>query len=103
MKTIKLLLPVAALFISAIAFGQRNNANRPDKQHAKTYQSTDRRETARVNGSVNANEHANVNAQRNANENSVLNGTTVTTRTKYKVKQKSTVADKRKYGSKKKD
>jgi hypothetical protein len=103
MKTIKILLPVAAMLISAIAFGQRNNGNRVEKQHSKVYKSnTDRRESARVNGAVNANEHANANAQRNANENSVLNGTTTTTKTKYKVKHKSTDADKRKYGTRKK-
>jgi hypothetical protein len=104
MKTIKFLLPVAAMFVSAIAFGQKSNQNRMEKQNAKAYHSsTDRRETARVNGAVNANEHANANAQRNANENSVLNGTTTTTKTKYKVKNKRTDADKRKYGNKKKD
>ena len=103
MKTKKILLPLAALFFSAIAFGQRNNPNRSEKQHVKTAQTIDRRETARVNGSVNANEHANVREQQNANQNSVLNGTTTTTKTKHKVKYKKQDADKRKYGTKKKD
>ena len=100
----KFLLPVAAMFISAIAFGQRSNGNRLDKQHTKVYKSnTESRESARVNGAVNANEHANVKAQQNANENSVLNGTTTRAKTKYKVKQKLNDADKRKYGTRKKD
>jgi hypothetical protein len=104
MKTIKFLLPVAALFISAIAFGQKANTHRVEKLNSKTYKSSaDRRESARVNGVTNANEHANANAQRNANENSVLNGTTTTAKTKYKVKNKRTDADKRKYGTRKKN
>ena len=104
MKTIKILLPVAALFVSAVAFGQKNSNHRLEKQNARAYQKdVSRRDAARTNGVVNANEHANENAQRNANENSVLNGATTTTKTKYKVKHKSTDADKRKYGTKKKD
>ena len=103
MKTIRFLLPVAALFISAIAFGQKNT-HRQDRQTTKPYHSTEKRDRARVNGVLNANEHANENAQRNANENSVLNGTTTTatTKTKYKKKSKLTDADKRKYGTRKK-
>ena len=102
MKTIKILLPIAALFISALAFGQRTHAYKHERQNQKSVHShTDRRERARVNGAINANENASANAQHHANENSVLNGTT-TTETKYKIKRKSTDADKRNYGSKKK-
>jgi hypothetical protein len=84
MKTMKILLPVAALFISALAFGQKNGNSRHKEE--KSYQSGSvKRAEARANGSVQANAHANENAQRNANENSVLNGTG-TVRTKYKAK-----------------
>ncbi len=80
MKTIKILLPVAALFVSALAFGQNGNGN--SRVKVSTTTTTHRNGSvksneARVNGSINSNSHANQNAQRNANENSVLNGTTV--------------------------
>src|SRR5829696_7185253 len=86
METLKKLLPVAAFFISAVAFGQKSTkANGSVRANVNTHQSGSvNRNEARVNGSINANEHANQNAQRNANENSVLNGTTV--RTKDRVK-----------------
>ncbi len=96
MKTRKILLPFAALFISALAFGQNGHAK------VKTTSTThhERREVARVNGSINANAHANENAQRNANENSVLNGT-ASVKTNYPLKKIHSNHGKRKHGKKK--
>ena len=101
MKTKKILLPVVALFISALAFGQKSNANGQYKAKSKTHQQGEvKKESARVNGATKANANANVNAQRNANANSVLNGTG-TARTKYKARVNQSDAGRRKYNRKK--
>lgn len=97
MKTIKILLPAAALFVSALAFGQKTNSTHSKKYENRTGNPTE----ARVNGAVNANAHANENAQRNANENSVLNGST-SVKTKYKARVNRSDSDKRKYVKKRK-
>ena len=102
MKTVKMILPLAALFISALAFGQKPTSKGQIKQQERSYQNTDvRREPARTNGVENANQHANARAQQKANENSVLNGTS-TTKTKYKSKYRKSDLDKRKYGTRRK-
>jgi hypothetical protein len=101
MKTVKILMPVAALFISAIAFGQKSNGQQ--KRSTKTQESSvSKKYEARTNGAVNANANANTNAQQNANENSVLNGTTTYAGKKYKTKDKTYYTSKKKYGIRKK-
>jgi len=102
MKTMKLLLPVAALFISAVAFGQKSNGHQKKNMQANTYStSEERREQARINGTVNANANANERARARANENSVLNQSGTTQR-KYKAKVKSNSGVKRSYARKNK-
>ena len=89
MKTVKMILPVAALFISALAFGQKSNKSSHSKLQDRNYQATNKKQEARTNGATNANQHANTNAQQRANENSVLNGTTTTTTKSKYTKRKS--------------
>lgn len=93
MKTSKILLPLAALFVSALAFGQNGNSGNRVKVTTTTTTHT-KANNSRVNGSSNANARANENAQRNANENSVLNGTPGV-KTKYGTKRKGTYYSKR--------
>ncbi len=102
MKTIKLLLPVAALFITAVAFAQKSNGHQKKNTQVNTYSSSEeRREQASVNGTVNANANANERAQARANENSVLNQSGTTQR-KFKTKVKSNNGVKRSYTRKNK-
>lgn len=105
MKTLKFLLPVAALFVSAIAFGQKGNnkaQSRTDgstKVHTRTKQSTtsDRRDEARMNGTITSNTHASERAKSRANENAAFDGSGTYTKTKAN----RSSGDKRKYGKKK--
>lgn len=102
MKTIKILLPVAALFISAVAFGQKSNGHQKKNTQVNTYSSgEERREQARINGTVNANANANERARIRANEHSVLNHSGTSYRT-YKTKAKSNNGVKRSYAKKNK-
>jgi hypothetical protein len=102
MKTIKLLLPVAALFISAIAFGQKSNGHQKKNNQTSTYSTgEDKREQARTNGTINANANANERAKARANENSVLNESGTTQR-KYKTKGRTNSSVKRTYARKNK-
>ena len=104
MKTLKVLLPVAALLVSALAFGQKSNskghskADGSTKVHTRTNKSTsERRDEARINGTVTANTHASERAKSRVNENSAIDGSG----TKVKSKAYHSAGDKRKYSRKK--
>ena len=100
MKTIKFLLPIAALFVSAVAFGQKSNAkaNSSSKAQEKTSQSTSgKRDEARTVGTMTSNTHASARAKSRANENAAFDDY----RTQVKPKASSSAGDKRKNGKKK--
>jgi hypothetical protein len=99
MKTVKILLPIAALFMSAFAFGQKSNgkANGTLKVHEKERQSSsERRDQARITGTMTSNTHASARAKSRANENAAFDDS----RTNFRTKTDRPAGDKRKKGRK---